>query len=706
MTDPASNNRDGSANTSVTSATADFPSEFGLDVHQLTDLVGEYAVSMLDTAGQVVRWNRAATQLTGYDEAEIEGTHYRVFFSPERREAGRPERLLEQARTDGRAEDEGWRLRNDGSRFWVREVLAPIREYDGSPVLGRPDDSATESGDQPAPLRGYVQILHDRTDEYRRELELREKKALTESIFEAQPDLLYAFDTDGNLIQWNERFEQVTGYDPDELEGMNALEFIVPEDREHIGDAIDRILHDGDRVTAEGRVLTSDGDEIPFEFNSARITGSDGIGFGFTGVGRDISDRKARERELERLERLNATIRTIDETMVVAETREAIERAVVEAFAAAEPYRFAVIGQGDIAVASDKQPLEPRSWAGIDVTGADDVLSSFVDPPADGPGTSPFETESVQCYHNLRESAVERWRADARERNYGSVAAVPIMASGRTFGVLVVAAEEATAFTDREREVLQEFGATVGHALNAMAVRRLLYHDIAVELEFESTDDGDVCTELSAELGCQLSVDHVLPLTDEVFVYYVSVIGIDSERVRTFTDEHPGIGEVRHIDTSGDESYWEFVVYGPTTTSLLADYGARMRSQVVDDGSSSIVVQASRDVAVRELVEAIMETYPETELVSKRTVEQPVETRGDFRLRVREKLTEKQRAALEAAYYGGYFEWPTRNSDASEIANRLDIARQTFHQHLRVAQAKLLTAYFEGDTGVGRDRDG
>ncbi|ELY43721.1 bacterio-opsin activator domain-containing protein [Natronorubrum sulfidifaciens] len=682
------------------SSGVDIPSTFSLDVRQLADLVSEYAVSILDADGRLVRWNDHDSQLTGDDE--LEGTPYRTFFPPAKREAGHPAHLLEQARTDGRAEDEGWRVRPDGSRFWVREVLVPIRDHDHGLDLGHVGEADADG--QPAPLWGYLRILHDRTDEYKRERELREKKALTESIFEAQPDLLYAFGTDGNLVQWNGRFEQVTGYDADDLEGKRALEFIVPEDREHIRDAIDRVLHDGDRVTAEGRVLTSDGRRIPFEFNSARITGADGIVFGFTGVGRDVSDRKARERELERLERLNATIRTIDETMVTAETREAVETAIVDAFAAADPYQFAVIGQGDIASTGGTQPLEPRSWAGTDAAGAADMLSTFVEPPADGPGASPFETETVQCYHSLREHSIDRWRADARERDYGSVAAVPITASGRTFGVLLVAAKDAVAFADREREVLQEFGATVGHALNAMAVRRLLYLDTAVELEFESTDHRDVCTELSSTLGCRLSLDHVLPLTEEVFVYYVSVTGIDPDTVQTFTDEHAEIGEVRHIDTSGDESYWELVVYGPTITSLLADYGARMRSQIIDDGVSSIVVQASPDVAVRELVSAISETYPETELLSKRTVERPVETRGDFRRRVQDRLTDKQRAALEAAYYGGYFEWPTRNSDASEIAERLGIARQTFHQHLRVAQAKLLTTYFEDRTAVNGER--
>ncbi|WP_436343057.1 PAS domain S-box protein [Natronorubrum sp. FCH18a] len=824
MTD-SSSECDGGSDEPEPPTNAEFPAEFSLDVRQLTDLVSDHAVWLLDADGRVVTWNEGASELTGYDEDEIVGTNYRAFFPPESRETGRPSQLLERARTEGRTEDDGWRLRSDGSRLWVREVIAPVRGDDVAVASESDrDESATEPiGDRGDDLLGYAILVHDRTAAYERERELREEKAftesvfeaqpdivyafdadgnyiewndrvpevtgyteaelaemaplefvapehreriadaitrileedryvtaeanlltsdgdripyefnsaritdddgtilgftgigrdisdrkarerelreekaLTESIFEVQPDLLYAYDVDGNLIHWNDRFEQLTGYDADELEGMTPLEFIAPPDRDRIERAIERIMEDGERVTAEGRVLTKDGAHIPYEFNSARITDETGTVLGFTGVGRDITDRKARERELERLERLNATIRTIDETMVAAETRDEIETAIVDAFAAADAYQFAAIGRVDTGVTLDRYPWEPQVWAGISADGVEDVLSSFVDPEHDVSGESPVETGTVQCYRHLRESPVDEWRVDARERDYGSVAVVPIVASGRAYGLLVVAAHESAAFADRERGVLQEFGGTIGHAINAMAVRRLLYLDTVVELEFESTDRQDVCIDLSARTGCRLSLDHVLPLTDETFVYYVTISDVDPDRIRSIAGDHPSIDELRRIDTDGDDSHWEFVVRGPTITGLLADYGARMRSEVVEDGVSSCIVQVSPDVEVRDLVEAVTTAYPDMQLVSKRTDEQAVETRGDFRQQLEREFTTKQRTALEAAYYGGYFEWPTRSSDASEIADRLGIARQTFHQHLRVAQEKLLTAYFESD---------
>ncbi|NUB91616.1 PAS domain S-box protein [Haloterrigena sp. SYSU A121-1] len=816
---------DGEANGTTTGPNDDDCPEFTLDVRRLATRLPDYAVSILDADGRVATWNESVRALTGYEEAEVAGRHYRIFFPPEERTTGRPAQILERARAEGRVEDEGWRCRSDGSRFRAREVIVPVRENEIADSGTFDPDATSRGADESAgDVVAYASFLQDRTDEYERERtlreekafaesifeaqpdvvyafdaegnflewndrvpevtgyaeselaemdplefvvpehreriaesiqrileeaayvsveadlltkdgrripyefntsritddtgsvlgftgvgrdvserearerELREEKALTESIFEAQPDMLYAYDTEQNLIHWNDRFEQATGYDPSELEGMHPLEFIAPSDRDHIADAIERILEDGDRVTAEGGILTNDGEIVPYEFNSARITDDTGSVLGFTGVGRDITGRKARERELERLERLNATIRAIDEAMVTAETRDEIESAIVETFADAAAYRFAAIGRVDRVATSDRQLWEPQTWDGIDASAVETVLPSFVE-PSDESRESALETESVRCYHGLRESDVDDWRRDARERDYGAVAVVPITASGRTYGLLVVGAAESAAFTDRERKVLQEFGGTIGHAINAMAVRRLLYQDTVVELEFESTDRRDVYVDCSARLDCRLSIDHVLPLTDEQFVHYVTVAGAAPDRIRSVVTDYDAVEELRSVDTDGNESHWEVVVAGPTITGLLADYGARVRSRVADRGVSTTVVQTSPDVEIRDLVDAVTAAYPETEFVSKRTVERPVETGGDFRRRVAEELTEKQRTALEVAFYGGYFEWPTRSSDAGEIADRLGIARQTFHQHLRVAQAKLLTAYFEGGNG-------
>ncbi|WP_254763106.1 PAS domain S-box protein [Natrinema marinum] len=634
-------------------------------------------VYAFDAEGNYLEWNDRVPAVTGYSESELAEMTPLEFVAPADRE--RIDEAIQRAlEGDEHVTVEADLLTKDGRRIPYEFNSARITDDEGN-------------------VLGFTGTGRDISERKARERALREEKAFTESLLEAQPDVLYAYDTEGNLIQWNGRFELAADYDLDDLDDIDPLTFIAPEDHEHISEAIERILEKGERVTAEGRVITEDGRRIPYEFNSARITDDEGNVLGYTGVGRDISERKARERELKRLERLNAVIRAIDETIVAAETREEIETAIVEEFAAADAYRFAAIGRVEPAARADGHAWDPEIWAGIDEPAADGVLASFVDPPADASGTSPFETRTVQRYRHLSESPIDEWRTDARERGYEAIAVVPIVAADRPTGALVVGADEASAFADREREVLQEFGGTIGHAINAMAVRRLLYMDTVVELEFESSDRGDSCIRMSALTGSTLSVDHVLPLTDEVFVYYLTVTGAAPERIREVARDDEAITESRLIDATDEESYWEIVVRGATITALLAEYGARLQSKTVRDGAGTLTVQVSPDANLRDLNDAVTSAYPETRLVSKRTIDRPVETWSDFRQRVESALTEKQRLALEAAYHGGYFEWPTRNSDAGEIADRLGIARQTFHQHLRVALAKLLSAYFRAD---------
>jgi len=126
----------------------------------------------------------------------------------------------------------------------------------------------------------------------------RSEKAFAEHVFEAQPDIVYAFDATGNHLEWNDQLPAVTGYTGSELAEMTPTDFIAPDDRDRIAAAIRRILEEDEYVTAEADLLTKDGRRIPYEFNSARITDDDGTVLGFTGTGRDISERKARERAL------------------------------------------------------------------------------------------------------------------------------------------------------------------------------------------------------------------------------------------------------------------------------------------------------------------------------------------------------------------------------------------------------------------------
>src|SRR4051812_18829827 len=96
--------------------------------------VTDYAIFMLDPGGRVAEWNAGARRIKGYEAQEIIGQHFSRFYTEEDRAAGVPDRVLEQARTEGRFEAEGWRVRKDGSRFWASVVIDTIHDEDAALV--------------------------------------------------------------------------------------------------------------------------------------------------------------------------------------------------------------------------------------------------------------------------------------------------------------------------------------------------------------------------------------------------------------------------------------------------------------------------------------------------------------------------------------------------------------------------------------------
>jgi PAS domain S-box-containing protein len=111
----------------------------------LIEAVQDYAIFLLDREGYVLTWNRGAERAKGYTASEIIGRHFSTFYTPEERDAGRPAWLLSTAAEVGRVEDEGWRVRKDGSHFWADVILTALR---------------TESGT----LYGFAKITRDLTE--------------------------------------------------------------------------------------------------------------------------------------------------------------------------------------------------------------------------------------------------------------------------------------------------------------------------------------------------------------------------------------------------------------------------------------------------------------------------------------------------------------------------------------------------------------
>ncbi|KAG9606711.1 hypothetical protein KCV01_g5579, partial [Aureobasidium melanogenum] len=130
----------------------------------LVEGVADYAIYMIDPAGHVASWNSGAQRIKGYAPADIIGSHYRQFYTPDDQAAGEPERNLLRASIEGRVEAEGWRVRKDGTRFWAHVIIDRIQDEGGA-------------------LIGFAKVTRDVTEQRAAALELEEAKM---ALFQAQ----------------------------------------------------------------------------------------------------------------------------------------------------------------------------------------------------------------------------------------------------------------------------------------------------------------------------------------------------------------------------------------------------------------------------------------------------------------------------------------------------------------------------------------
>jgi len=151
---------------------------------------------------------------------------------------------------------------------------------------------------------GLVCVVRNVSDRVERRRELQEERQFVETVIDTLPDVFYVIGTDGTLQRWNDQFRAVTGYSDDELDGMEALRIIPPEERDLVSRAISTVFEGGNSESIQSELLTKQGDRIPYEFSGSRITNADGETIGLAGIGRDISDRVVRQQRLAVLSRV------------------------------------------------------------------------------------------------------------------------------------------------------------------------------------------------------------------------------------------------------------------------------------------------------------------------------------------------------------------------------------------------------------------
>jgi len=252
---------------------------------QLVLGVQDYAIFLLDREGSIVSWNRGAELLKGYSAEEIIGRHFSVFYPREAIERRWPEQELKMAAEIGRLEDEGWRLRKDGSRFWADVVITALRDESGT-------------------LRGFSKVTRDLTERRRHEETLRQSEQRFRLLVDGVRDhAMCMLDAEGRITSWNSGGQRITGYAAQEIIGRHlsvlypkeAIERRLPEQELALAREHGRFEHEGLRRHKDGTTFWA-------QVVLSPVYDRDGLLVGYASLTRDLSDRR-RALALEKAER-------------------------------------------------------------------------------------------------------------------------------------------------------------------------------------------------------------------------------------------------------------------------------------------------------------------------------------------------------------------------------------------------------------------
>ena len=245
----------------------------------LVESVRDYAIFALDPDGYILSWNAGAQRFKGYTAAEVVGRHFSIFYPRELVAGGFPEFELRTAANTGRFEDEGWRIRKDGSRFWANVVITALRNEQGE-------------------LTGFAKVTRDLTERREAEDALRESEERFRLIVEGVRDYaIFMLDPSGRVATWNAGAERLQGYRAKEIIGSHFSKFYPaadvaagkPERELEVAAEVGKYEEDGWRIRKDGATFWAN-------VLITALHDPTGKPLGFVAVTRDLTERRAAER--------------------------------------------------------------------------------------------------------------------------------------------------------------------------------------------------------------------------------------------------------------------------------------------------------------------------------------------------------------------------------------------------------------------------
>lgn len=263
--------------------------------HRMINEVQDYAIILLSEEGIIENWNIGAEKIKGYKGQEVLGKSFRIFYSPEDRASGLPEKLLKEASDKGKANHEGWRVRKDGSRFWGNISITALHDSNGNVIgFSKVTRDLTELRKQEIKIKDFNETLKQTN------LQLRQsEERFHRMVSEVEDYVIILLSIDGYIQNWNKGAQKIKGYDAEEIVGKHFSIFYSPEDQAKSlpQSLLESAARDG-KVLHEGWRVRKDGSMFWGSVVVTALHNDEGIVIGFTKVTRDLTEKRITEEKL------------------------------------------------------------------------------------------------------------------------------------------------------------------------------------------------------------------------------------------------------------------------------------------------------------------------------------------------------------------------------------------------------------------------
>jgi len=663
-------------------------------------------LATLDAEGRFTYLNEAHAEIYGYDEpAELVGEHWRVLYGEAER-ARFEEQIIPAARETGHWRGEAVGTRTDGSTFSQEVSLAALDGGGLVCVVRDISDRKAEDGLSDERLEQLNRASRSLMQAEDRERISAVAVETAERLFDCDVACVRLLDESDSTL----RITAATDRAAELRQSRPACDL----EQSFAGQAYrqgDVLVRSADSTGALAETPIAASIHLPLgktgtltvastetaSFSEVAVEGAKMLAGNVEAaldraqreqeLREQAADLRQRREQLETVNRINSLVHDLVSDLFRASTQADIQQQVCDRLSESALYQNAWIGELSVT----GKGLSVTAASGVDDESVTAVEKLPVESIADGMIAEALETESV--VDDQRYSVVDKAATAGSPDSVKAIAVVPIVAKERTFGVLVVNAVHEEAFKAVGTESLGVLGDIVGFALNAVKNRELLLSSEAVQLEFEVSDPKCLAVAVSRELGCRCHIERTVRASDGSYLSYIHFENVAGENAQTVVESVDSVVDTRLVSDREDGCVVE-AKREECGTEAMMEYGATMRRAEAEDGLGSLVIEAPQSADVRRIVDAYTEYNSGSELVAKRDIERPVQTAAEFRNAIENRLTDKQHAAITSAYYSGYYEWP-RESNGEEIADSMDIASATLHQHLRSAHRELISAFLD-----------